>query len=158
MAHALEKEVEQLLQQGLGKREIQQRLASERDPRQLVFFLNNAALPARRNRYQYVNLLLAVLLAFFTFKKLLVAFSFGAFDLYLLLALVVPVINIYLLREILRFHRLAYQFLMVLALLALLQPENHRLQELLLLLSQAGLAAFLFGRLFPRQELLPMPE
>jgi len=158
MATSIEKQVEDLLQQGLSKKTIWERLKKETDPYKLHFFLNNSSLPANRKKFQILNLLLIVILAFFTFKKLLVAFSFGTLDLFLLLSLVVPIINIYILREILRFRRLGYKFLFVLSLLALVHPENHHLQELALLAIQIVLAGFLYLRLFPKKDALPKPE
>jgi hypothetical protein len=154
----IEKEVEQLLQQGESKNEIYRRLAREENRSALIFYLNNTSLPSDRRSFQVLNLVLATILLFVTLKKLIAAFAFGVFDLWLLLMLVVPVINLFILRQILRFRRLGYQFLLVLSLLALLQPENHHLQEAFLLALMIGLAGFLYLRLFPRRRMMRPPE
>jgi len=111
--------------------------------------------PQARSRYQYLNLALCLLLAFLTFKKLLAAMAFGRFDIFLFMSLVVPVINLYILREVMRFHRTGYRFLTILSALALLQPENHQLQEsaILVLLIAGGL--FMWLKMFPKEEILP---
>jgi hypothetical protein len=154
MAAELEKQVERLLRQGDGKEKIYQRLEREENRSALIFHLNNLSLPRDRRKYQVLNLVLATLLLFVTSKKLIAAFAFGVLDLWLLLMLVVPIINLFVLRQILRFRRLGYQFLFVLSLLALLQPENHHPQEALLLALMSGLSGFLYLRLFPRQRML----
>lgn len=158
MAHEIEKKIEAMLQQGLSKKTVWSKLKGANDPHKTIFFINNASLPIRRKKYQYINLFLVFILAFITIKKLLVAFSFGAVDFFLLLSLVVPIINIYILREILRFHRLGYQFLFVLSILALFHPENHHVQEITLLLSQAAVAGFLYLRIFPKKEIVTLPR
>jgi hypothetical protein len=154
MAAELEKQVERLLRQGDGKEKIYQRLEKEENRSGLIFHLNNLSLPGDRRKYQVLNLVLATLLLFVTSKKLIAAFAFGVLDLWLLLMLVVPIINLFVLRQILRFRRMGYQFLFVLSLLALLQPENHHPQEALLLGLMIGLSGFLYLRLFPRHRML----
>jgi len=154
----IEKEVEELLRQGLDRRQIWQRLQDrmeEKGRERLRFHLNNASLPKDRKKIQYFNLLLAGVLAFMTFRILLVAFAFGKFDIYLLLSLVVPVVNIYILKEILRFHRLGYQFLFVLSILSLFRPENQQVRELFLLALMIGLSGLFYLHLFPRKALVP---
>lgn len=154
MAADLEKQIELLLQQGKGKEEIYRQLEGQESQSALIFHLNNLSLPADRRKVPVPNLMLSTLLLFITAKKLIGAFAFGVFDLWLLLMLVVPIINIYVLRQILRFRRLGYVFLFVLSVLALLQPENHHPQEALLLLLMSGLSGFLYLRLFPRNRML----
>ncbi len=87
-------------------------------------------------------------------KKLLAAFAFGTLDIYLLLALVVPTINFYILREILRFHRLGFKFLFILSILSLVQPENHHMQEIAILSIMIGLSGYLYKKMFPENELI----
>lgn len=152
MADTIEQEVEKLLREGKGKQEIWRMLGNGKEPHKVLFHLNNSSLPRDRKKFQAINLVLAVLLLFLTSKKLIVAFSFGTLDLFLLLQLVVPVINIYVLREILRFHRIGYKFLFILSFLALLQPENWHNQELFLLGLMIGLSGYLFRQMFPARE------
>ena len=152
MADKTEKEIEKLLAQGWDKQRIWRQLRQGDKPYKALFFLNNASKPEDRRKYQVVNLILAVILGFMTFKKLLTALSFGSLDIFLLLGLVVPIINIYVLREILRFHRLGYRFLFVLSCLSLLQPENHHLQEIVFISLMIGLSGYLHLRMFPEKE------
>lgn len=154
----LEEKIEAALQAGESRRQIVERLKKSSDPQKLLFHANNISNPAVRGRYQYLNLLLALLLLFITTKKLLTIVIFGAFDLLLVLNLVVPIINFYLLREILRFRRLGYQFLFVLSLLSLLHPENRLLPELPVTLLIIGLAGWLQLQLFPRSQLVKTVE
>ena len=119
-----------------------------------MFSLNNYSLPHDRKTYLVFNLILAVLRSFATAKKQLTALSFSSPDIFLLLELVVPIINIYVLRKILRFQRLGYQFLFVLSCLSLIQPENHHSQELCLIGAMIGLSGFLYKRMFPATAMI----
>ncbi|MBU4261605.1 MAG: hypothetical protein KKC76_06950 [Proteobacteria bacterium] len=148
MADKFEKEIEELLQKGKSKTAIWEMFRNDKEPLKVLFYLNNSSLPRDKKKFQVINLLLAIVLLFMTSKKLITAFSFGALDIFLVLSLVVPVINIYVLREILRFHRIGYQFLFVLSCLALLQPENHHEQELFILGLLIGLSGYLYRRMF----------
>ena len=152
MADKIEKDIEELLQKGKNKKEIWKQLGNGQDQNKVLFYLNNSSQPRDRKRFQVINLLLALVLLFITAKKLITAFSFGTLDLFLLLSLVVPVINIYVLREILRFHRIGYQFLFVLSCLSLLQPENHHEQELFILGLLIGLSGYLYKQMFPAKN------
>jgi hypothetical protein len=152
MADKIEKEIEQLLAEGRKKPQIWKQLRKGEKPYKALFFLNNAAKPEDRRKYQILNLFLALILGFITFKKLLTALSFGSLDIFLLLGLVVPIINIYVLREILRFHRLGYRFLFVLSCLSLLQPENHHLQEIIFILLMIAASGYLHLQMFPGKE------
>jgi len=152
MTDKLEKEIEEHLQKGKSKAEIWQVFRNDKEPLKVLFFLNNSSLPRDRKKFQVINLLLALLVLFITTKKLITAFSFGVLDVFLLLSLVVPIINIYVLREILRFHRIGYQFLFVLSCLSLLQPENWHNQELFLLGLMIGLSGYLYRQMFPAKD------
>ena len=152
MADSIEKEIEELLQKGKSKREIWKKLRQGKEPHKALFHLNNSSLPDERKKFQVINLLLAIVLTFLTAKKLITAFSFGALDIFLLLGLVVPIINIYILREILRFHRIGYKFLFILSILSLLQPENHHTQELFILGLMIGLSGYLYRQMFADKD------
>jgi hypothetical protein len=156
MTGKIEERIERLLQAGKKKREVWQELREEEEPHKLLFFLNNSSRPKDRGKYQVLNLILVAVLVFITAKKLIAAFAFGQFDLWLLMMLVVPAINLYVLKEILRFRKIGYQFLFVLSLLALLQPENHFLQEATLLAIMIGLSGFLYLKLFPARDVIRM--
>ncbi|MCK9296045.1 MAG: hypothetical protein M0P70_13285 [Desulfobulbaceae bacterium] len=149
MADNIEKGIEELLRKGKSKTEIWEMFGQGREPHKALFYLNNSSLPRDRKKFQLINLLLALGLLVITTKKLITALSFGTLDIFLLFSLVVPVINIYVLREILRFHRIGYQFLFVLSCLALLQPENHHELELFILVLLIGLSGYLHQQMFP---------
>lgn len=153
-AQSLEEKIEEALLAGESRRQIIERFKQDEDPHKLLFHANNISHPAIRGKYVYLNLLLGLILLFITSKKMLTIFQFGAIDLFFFLSLVPVVINFYLLREILRFRRIGYHFLLVLAPLSLLLPENRIYPELPLILVMTALTAFLFLKMFPRRELV----
>lgn len=159
MADSLEKKIEALLQQGMTRQQIYSKLQGQHAKGKLAFQVNNTSRPSLRKKYLLPTLLLAGLLTFITFKKLLVIVLTSDLSLLLLLlSMIVPVINIYVLREVLRFRRTGYQFLTVISLLGLLHPENHFPQEMSILVIQATIAAFLYLTIFPSKEALKLPS
>ncbi|HIJ78944.1 MAG: hypothetical protein OEY01_07725 [Desulfobulbaceae bacterium] len=155
MADRIEKEIESLLGQGQRKANILARLEGDQAQRpKVVFYLNNISMPGDRKKYQLYNLVLAGLLTFVTAKKLIATFSFGKIDLFLLISLIVPAVNIYLLREILRFRRLGYQFLFVVSVLAMVHPENHFIPEATMQVAIIVLSGFLYVKLFPTAKMI----
>ncbi|HEB69356.1 MAG TPA: hypothetical protein ENI88_07025 [Desulfobulbus sp.] len=154
---------EQLVRQELGrgfkKQEILARLSKKGDRDDLIFFLNNLPEEGQRKRYLWVNRLLCLLLAVLTVGKLyaaamlqLAAISAGEFSPLLLLDLIVPMINFYILYKIIRFQRQGYQFMIVLGVLAFVRPENRIQPDLALYLCVTALSVFLLLRLFPKAE------
>ena len=158
MAEPLEKQTEQLLLAGESKKAIMVRLATDENRARLFAILNNKALLSRRHRYMWVNLVLAGALLFVTLKRLLAISVAGHFDFYLLADFIVPTINFYVLREILRFQRPGYQLLTVLTVLALVYPVNRVPPDLFIHLGMIGAAIFLILKLFPRNEHLTDPS
>lgn len=158
MAEKLGEKIERLLREGMDKQRIWQNLRKSEDNVQLVFLLND--LPTLRNRQTFLllNLPLAAILLIMTGIKLFAVVSLGRIDFYFFLSLVVPMINIYVLKKILRFRRTGYLYLFVLSFLALFQPENHRTLEVVLLGLMLFLSGLLYLRMFPRQELLKSPR
>jgi len=154
MTDPVEMKVEELLLAGKGRHEIYHRLKNNADQSKLIFHINNSALPEDRNKYRYLNLFLCIILLYLTAKKIPAIFVFDILTVYLLLSLVVPVINIYVLREVMRFHRVGYQFLIVISLLSLFQPENHNPVEGTICVLIAVIAFFLYCRLFPASSAL----
>jgi hypothetical protein len=147
------------LRKGHDKQNILKRLSPENDKEDVLFFLNILPEEQLRRRYQWLNRLLCLLLLAITVKKLydmamlqLAAIYAGQFSLLLLLDLIVPMINFYVLSRILRFHRQGYQFMIVLGVLALLRPENRVQPDLSLYLAIIGLSILLFLRLFPKNR------
>ncbi len=157
MKDPIENRIEELFQKGLSRKQTFQRLKGADNQKKLLFHLNNHSLPADRKRFQLTNLLLALVLTFVTTKKLIAIFAFGMMDITLLLSLIVPVVNIYVLREILRFRRLGYQFLVIISILSVAQPDNHQFLELSLHLLMAVGGGWLYLALFPQKDQIAQP-
>jgi len=156
MADSLDKQVEQLLQEGKSKQSIYTQLEKPDNRAKLIFFLNNKSLLPRRKKNMWINLILAAALLVMTLKRLLAISITGNFDFYLFFDFIVPTINFYILREILRFQRTGYQFLAVLTGLALFHQENRVFPDLFINLGLIALAVFLYYRMFPKEELLTL--
>lgn len=154
MSDDLVKRVNVMIMAGDEKKIIWERLKGEEDQQQLSFLLNNEASLKDKQRYLYVNLLLAILLAFITFKKVMFAMASGNLDLYWLASLVVPMINIYVLRKILRFHKTGYQYLFVLSALALFRPENRLTPEIYVYISLIILSGLLYLKIYPAKNVI----
>ena len=153
-ADEVEKKIENLLKQGYSRKNIVRQLKDKTDSSKLLFHINNIPEPSDKARFLLVNMLLLGLLAFITARKVALAFSFGGFDIYSLLSLVVPVINIYIFMEISKFRRIGYQFLSILSVLSLINPENQHVPEVVVLPVMAALSAFLYFKMFPRKRFL----
>ena len=150
----VEKRIEGMLKSGKSRKKIARLLKDKVEHGKLLFYLNNIPNPEDKARYLILNMFLSGLLAFVTARKVALAFSFGGFDIYTLMALVVPVINIYIFMEISRFRRIGYQFLAVLSVLSMINPENHHVPEVVILPIMAGISAFLYFKMFPKRQLL----
>ncbi len=157
---------EQLVRKELGrghkKQEILARLSKKGDSDDLVFYLNNLPEEQQRKQYLWVNRLLCLLLTVLTVGKLyvmarlqLAAMGSGQFSPLLLINLIVPMINFYVLSKILRFHRQGYQFMIVLGILAFVRPENRAQPDLTLYLCITALSILLLLRLFPKKDRIP---
>ena len=156
---ANEQRVQQDLRRGYNKKDILARLSKENDRDDILFFLNNLPDEHKRRKYLWVNRLLCLLLLVLTIKKIyamailqLAALSVDQFSPLLLLDLIVPIINFYILSKIIRFHRQGYQFMAVLGILALLRPENRIMPDLAMYMLILGMSVFLLRQLFPKQE------
>lgn len=152
MADPIERKIEQRILTGEDKKSIWQDMKKDEAPEKILFYLNNKAALKDRVTYQMVNLMLALVLAFMTAKELITLFSFGRLDIPFLTGLVVPIINIYILKEVLRFHRLGYQYLFVLTAVSLILPKNHGALELSLSLLMIAASGFLHQKLFPKAQ------
>lgn len=157
MSRSLDKQVEERLRLGNGKKNIYARLQTPENRAKLVFFLNNKTTMARRKHFMWINLFLCAALLGMTLRRLLAISFTGHFDFFLVFDFIVPTINFYILREILLFHRTGYQFLAILTALALVYPQNRIMPDLLINLGMIALALFLYFRMFPREEILPLP-
>ncbi len=162
MADSLDKQVDLLLQEGKSKQAIYSRLKKPDNQAKLVFFLNNKATFARRHTYMWINLFLGIALLGMTLRLLLKTadiISAQGVGLYLLAEFIVPTVNFYILREIFLFHRTGYQFLTILTGLSLvIYPANRAIPDLFINLGMMVLGAFLYLRMFPKDEILHLKK
>ena len=152
MSKDIEERIERLLEKGLSKRQIKERLKGTVEDSELDFFLKNTPYPRDKARYLFLNISLFAILLVITLKKLYFALSFGQFGLVMILALVVPTVNLYLLREIMRFRRLGYQFCLILSALSLINAENRAFPEIILVPLMIVLSGFLYWQMFLRHD------
>ena len=158
MAKKLSEKIDRLLREGKGKSQVWQSLKGSENHGQLLFQLNDQPTLKRRQTYLLLNMPLAAILLIMTCMKLFAAASIGQANLYFFLSLIVPIINIYVLKKILRFQRTGYQYLFVLSVLALFQPENHRFLEVTLLGVMLFLSGFIYLKMFPKKEIIRLPQ
>lgn len=158
MSQKSRKAIDRLLRDGKRKERIWQSLKDSMDQEELVFQLND--LPTLKNRQTFLllNMPLAAILVIMTGLKLSASVGIGQANMYFFLSLVVPIINIYVLKKILRFQRTGYQYLFVLSFLSLFQPENHQFLEVSLLGVMLFLSGVLYLRMFPKKELIKLPQ
>ena len=161
MAGSLEKQTQYMLRSGIKKEEILKKLATDDNRAELILHLNNLPTETHRRQNIWINWLLLVFLFVVTSKKIYLiailitaSISYDQFTPVLLLNLIVPAINFYILREILLFRRRGYLFLAVVSVLALIRAENRITPDLYLYLTMAGVAVFILLRMFPRKEKL----
>ncbi len=152
MDKAIEKQVEALLEKGLSKEEIKKKLLREGNEGELIYHLKQIPYPEDKKRFKVISYLLLCILLFITLKKLAFVLSFGVFNFYILLLLVVPAINIYLFIKIVKFKRMGYQFLAILSIISLVNAENRQLPEIILIPIMSGLSGYLLWKMFIERE------
>lgn len=103
-----------------------------------------------QKKYRILNYALITVLAILTCKKALAVIMTGSFHLYALAGLIVPVINTYFIRLLLRFQKTGYQLLFILSILSLLYPENRQPLEFTLHLLIIVMSAHLYLKLFAK--------
>ncbi len=159
MADPLEQQVLGELKKGAGKKTILKKLETEENRDDLVWYLNHLPTGRGRKENQWLNWLLVLVLLAVTVNKLyfmailqLKAMAVDLFTPMLLLDLIVPAINFFVLSKIIRFHKQGYQFMTVLGVLALVRPENRVMPNLAMYLVIIGLSVFLLQRMFPKKD------
>jgi hypothetical protein len=159
MADPFEQQVLNELKQGRSKQNILKKLATTENRDDLTWYLNQYPTGKGRKETFLINWLLIIILLAVTVNKLyfiamvqLKAVAVDQFSPMLLLDLIVPAINFFVLSKIIRFHRQGYQFMAVLGILALFRPENRVIPILPMYLVITALSFFLLWRLFPKQE------
>ncbi len=157
MRQTLEKEIKKLLQKDQSKTDVYKALVTETNRHELTHLLNNLPGNSRRKKTILINLFLVVLLALLTTKQLLFIYLHENSNVSLILGFIGPLIHIYIIRELLLSHRLAYQILPLLSVLALFRPENRILPDAYMYISMAVLSGALYLFLFPKSERLSSP-
>lgn len=154
MRQPLEKEIKILLKKNTSKQAIFKMLVTATNRTELTHLLNNLPLEERRNKSFFVTLILLILLALLTTKQFLFVFLHESSNVSLILGLIGPMIHIFIIRELLLSHRVAYQLLPLLSVLALFRPENRILPDMYMYLCMAVLSGILYFFLFPKKELI----
>ncbi len=159
MTDPLEKQVRAELKKGRSKQNILKELATDENREDLGWYLDQYPTDKKRKKVLWLNYLLLLVILVVTVKKLyfialmqLNAISVNQFSPLLLVELLVPTINFYILTKIIRFYRQGYQFAAVLALLALVRPENRIMPDAIMYLVITTLSVFLFLHLFPKKK------
>jgi len=170
MKDALTYEVDKLLSEGKSRFHIWKRLKSSENEAALRHTLNNKALLKDKKAYRYLNILLTLVLLFVTTSKILgvvlIAMGYEPIpaglpvpkSIYSFVNLIVPMVNMYLLKEVFFFKRSGYMFLAILTTLSLVYQENRHFPEILFVLAIIGISSFLYLKLFPKNLLIPAPE
>jgi len=151
----LNKQVEQHLNSGLSRQQVFEKMRGIDDDEEIIYHVNTLCPQAYKQKYMALNLVLVGLLAFLTAKKVFaVVVGYSFFDMYAIAALVVPIVNTYIIRQLLRFHRNGYRFVFILSILSLVHKENRFAIELVTTLAIIVLSGFLYIKLFGRQTLV----
>ncbi|MBU1139514.1 MAG: hypothetical protein KKD01_15640 [Proteobacteria bacterium] len=152
MPHSLEKEIKIQLWNNQSKKNIYQTLATDSNKDELYHLLANLPCGGRRKKTFLVTLFLVFILTLLTIKQCLFIYFYGRFDVSAALTLVGPIIHIFIIRELLLSHRLGYQLLPILSILALFRPENQIVPDMYMYVCIAVLSALLYLLLFPKSE------
>lgn len=154
MRQTLEKQIKLLLQEGQSKEAIYQKLATDSNGHELTNHLNSLPRGDRKKKTFILTLFLIVLLALLTIKQALFVYLHQNSSFSLFLGCIAPIIHIYIIRELLLSHRLAYQILPLLSILALFRPENRIVPDMFMYAFMAVLSGALYLFLFPKKEQL----
>ena len=156
MKDELTHQVDLLLLEGKSRFQIWKRLKNNENADGLRHCLNNKALLKDRKAYRYLNILLTLTLLFVTTSKILGVVLFAK-GLYIIILLLVPMINMYILKEVFCFKRSGYMFLVILSTLSLVYQENRHFPEVLFVLAMIAISSFLYFKLYPKKLLIPAP-
>lgn len=157
MRQTLEKEIKVLLKKNQSKKAIHKMLATDANKNELTNLLNNLPLYGRRKKTFIITLFLVTLLTLLTIKQVLFIYLHENSNVSLILGFIAPIIHIYIIRELLLSHRLAYQILPLLSTLALFRPENRIIPDMYMYTCMAVLSGVLYLFLFPKSEQMETP-
>lgn len=156
MKDELNNKIDMLLAKGNDRFQIWKRLKDKENRVALRHHLNNKALLKDKRTYRYLNIFLSLILLFVTTSKVL-GVALYAKGIYVFILLIVPAINMYILKEIIFFKRTGYQFLLIVSALSLVYQENRHFPEILFIAAMILIAAFLYMKIFPKKDLIPAP-
>lgn len=154
MQYTLEKEIKSRLRNSQSKKQIYKALSTDTNEGELLHLLNNFPSQEKRRKTLIINWFLLLLLALLTIKQCLFIYLQGRFDIAAILALIGPMIHFFIMRELLIGHRLGYQLLPVLSILALFRPENRISPDMYMYMCMAALSSLLYLILFPKNDQL----
>ena len=157
MRKSLEKETKILLRKKQDKKIIYTALATEANKFELVNLLNNLPSENRRKKTLFITWFVLILLLMLTIKQFLFIYLHENSNVSLILGLIGPIIHVYIMRELLLSHRLGYQILPLLGVLALFRPENRIFPDIYMYICIAILSGILYLFLFPKSEKIEIP-
>lgn len=157
MQQTLEQKVVVLLQKNQGKKTIYKTLLTDTNRHELINILNCQPTALRRKKTFIFTLFLIILLLMLTIKRCLFMYLQETSSVALLLGAIVPIIHIYNIRELIRGHRLAYQMLPILSVLALFRQENRIIPDMYMYATMAVLSGILYLYLFPKSQDIDFP-
>ncbi len=152
MRQPLEEEIKILLRQGMSKESINRKLKTDTNQYELANLLNNLPLGDRKKMTFAITLFLVALLVLLTIKQFLFIYLHENSNVSLILGLIGPMIHLFVMRQLLLSHRLAYQLLPLLSVLALLRSENQIVPDMYMYGGMAILSGALYLYLFPKKE------
>jgi len=156
MKDELTQQVDKLLSEGKSRFHIWKRLKNHENADKLRHCLNNNALLKDKKAYRYLNIFLSLILLFVTISQIKLAVDIEK-GIYFFASLVVPMVNLYILKEVIFFRRSAYMFLFILSALSFIHQDNRHFPEFLFIFALVVIAAFLYFKLFPKKLLIPAP-
>lgn len=157
MQQNLEKQIKLLLHKNQSKKYIYDALSTEGNRDNLARLLNNLPLEKRRKKTFFVTMFVLTLLILLTTKQFLYIFLHESSNVSFFLSLIAPTIHIFVMKELIFSHKMGYQILPLLSILALFRPENRILPDMYMYLCMGILSGGLYLFLFPKsaQEILP---
>ena len=124
------------------------------DADEIIYHVNSYSTLADKQKYMVLHLILVGLVLLVTSKSVYEIVHYGVLDLRTMAALVIPLVNIYIVRKLLYFHKNGYKFLFVLTLLSLVHKQNHYGVGLIISLMMIVLSGFLYKKFFSKEKLL----
>jgi len=152
MRHPFEKEIKSRLKKNQSKKEIFKALATEENRDDVAHALTNLPDESRRKKTLPVVLFVILLLVLLTIKQFLFVWLHENSSTSLMLGLIGPFIHVFILRELLLGHRVGYQILPLLSVLALFRPENRIVPDMYMYITMAVLSGLLYLFLFQKGD------